>query len=225
MNIQRLALIALAAFALAGCSSTAESKEKPATGPTKSTAVAGSKTGITTAVEAKIGEPAPTFTLKDADGKVHNLADYKGKYVVLEWINFGCPFVVRQYGDGLMPATQAAVAGEDLVWLSINTSKPGKEGHLTGEALSEKMAAMHWAGSAYLMDADGAVGRSYGAKTTPHMYIVGPEGDLIFMGAIDDSPQGDAITVNYIEAAMKSARAGEEIAVKSNKSYGCGVKY
>ncbi|HYE77023.1 MAG TPA: redoxin domain-containing protein, partial [bacterium] len=203
MNRQRLTLIALAAFALAGCMTAAESKEEKGKTPAKAGKVAASA-----AIAAKVDSPAPAFTLKDSTGKTHNLADYKGKYVVLEWINFGCPFVVRHYDSGLMSGTQKAVAGDDLVWLSINTGGAGKEGAYTGKALDDQIAKFKWAGTAYLLDNDGTVGRAYGAKTTPHMYVINPEGVLIYAGAIDDSPMGDKITVNYVEAALKAARAG-----------------
>lgn len=178
---------------------------------------------------ASIGKAAPGFTLMDATGKKHNLSDYRGKYVVLEWINFGCPFVLKHYNSGNMQMLQAKFVTKDVVWLSICSSAPGKQGWFDEEALLSRIKKAHTHASAYLVDADGAVGRAYKAKTTPNMYIINPKGVLIYSGAIDDKPSTnpDDIkgSVNYVDAALISVLAGREIAVSKSVPYGCSVKY
>lgn len=179
--------------------------------------------------KAVIGNIAPDFSLVDATGKKHSLSDYKGKYVVLEWINFGCPFVLKHYKSGNMQKLQAKFVNKDVVWLSICSSAPGKQGWFDGDALLTRIKKAHTHASAYLVDADGAVGRAYKAKTTPNMYIINPKGVLIYSGAIDDKPStnpDDIIgSVNYVDAALISALAGKEIAVSKSVPYGCSVKY
>lgn len=184
-----------------------------------------------TAASAEVtsGQPAPDFTLTDTNGQAHSLAGFKGKFIVLEWLNHSCPFVVKHYGSGNMQALQKEFTAKDVVWLSINSSAAGKEGHVTAEdahALTVEKAASP---TAVLFDSDGVVGKLYGAKTTPHMYIIDPQGVLIYQGAIDDKASADpadiATSKNYVREALDAAMAGKPVAVSSTKSYGCSVKY
>jgi glutathione peroxidase-family protein len=178
---------------------------------------------------ATIGKRAPDFTLPDPDGQEHALSDYAGKYVVLEWINFDCPFVRAHYESGRMPKLQRTYIGKGVVWLSICSSAHGKQGDYHGEALADGLEQTHWSGTAYLVDQDGAVGRTYAAKTTPHMFVINPDGLLIYAGAIDDKPtvrKSDAANAtNYVVLALDAAMAGKEVETKTTKSYGCSVKY
>ncbi len=184
--------------------------------------------GALPVVALETGKAAPDFTLTDINGQKKSLADFKGKYVVLEWINHGCPFVKKHYGSGNMQKLQKDYTGKDVVWLSICSSANGKEGHMTA-AEWQKAAKKHGAASAILLDGEGIVGKQYGAKTTPHMYIINPEGELIYQGAIDDTPSTDTADVatakNYVRAALDESMAGKPVTTPSTKPYGCGVKY
>jgi peroxiredoxin len=175
------------------------------------------------------GSPAPDFTLTDAAGKSHTLSAYKGKWVVLEWVNYDCPFVKKHYGSGNMQKLQKAARDKGAVWLSINSSAPGKQGHFEGKALAARIAKETAAMDAYLLDADGKTGRLYKAKTTPHMFVIDPEGVIAYAGAIDDKPSTDkddiAGAVNYVQAALDAGLAGEPVETASTTPYGCGVKY
>lgn len=175
-----------------------------------------------------VGTPAPPFTAVDSNGKKHSLSDFKGKFVVLEWVNFDCPFVVRHYKSGNMQALQRKYTAKGVVWLSINSSAPGKQGHFSPAEINAKIKERNAAPTAYLIDADGAIGKAYGAKTTPHMYVIDPQGNLIYQGAIDDSASTDVnekAKVNYVEAALEAAMAGKPVAIAMTKPYGCSVKY
>jgi len=179
--------------------------------------------------EAAVGSAAPNFTLTDSNGQQHSLSDFEGKYVVLEWLNHDCPFVVKHYETGNMQMLQRTVTEDGGVWLSIISSAPGKQGYLTSEEankLSEEKNAAH---TGLLFDPEGTVGKMYGAKTTPHMYIINPEGELIYAGAIDDKPSTRKSDVegahNYVMAALTQAKAGEEITNPTTTAYGCSVKY
>ena len=178
---------------------------------------------------ASVSEPAPDFELTDHTGKAHKLSDYKGKYVILEWVNFDCPFVRKHYRSGNMQALQKKFTEEGVVWLSICSSAAGKQGHFAGDELVERMKKENWSGSAYLIDEDGTVGKLYRAKTTPHMYIINPEGILVYAGAIDDKPSTDLEDIktatNYVVEAMAALKAGKKIEPAVTKSYGCSVKY
>jgi len=176
-----------------------------------------------------VGKPAPDFTLADLSGKQHELSDYKGKYVVLEWVNFGCPFVKKHYGSQNMQTLQKEFVDKGVVWLSICSSAPGKQGNETPDAAKKGISKFGWAASAYLVDADGKVGKLYNAKTTPDMFVIDPEGTLIYAGAIDDKPTPNPATVNgannFVKAALTEATAGKDVSVPSTKPYGCAVKY
>ncbi len=179
--------------------------------------------------EPAIGSPAPALTLTDTRGKQHNLADYKGKYVVLEWVNLGCPFVKKHYESGNMQATQKKAVEKGVVWLSVCSSAKWKQGHLSAAGWNEEIADRKMASTAVLIDESGEVGRTYGAKTTPHMYVVNPEGILIYKGAIDDKPTTNKDTIpgarNHVLAALDESMAGKPVSMASTTSYGCSVKY
>ena len=178
---------------------------------------------------ARVDEPAPGFTLTSTDGKQFSLSEFRGKYVVLEWVNYDCPFVRKHYSSGHMQKLQATYTGKDVVWLSICSSAPGKQGHFEGEDLTDRIVGEKAKPTAYLVDADGTVGRMYEAKTTPHMFVIGPDGVLLYAGAIDDIASTDAddlaIARNYVTAALDAAMAGKPVEVKTSKPYGCSVKY
>jgi peroxiredoxin len=177
----------------------------------------------------EIGKPAPDFTLKDLSGQNHQLSDLKGKYVVLEWVNFGCPFVRKHYGSKNMQKLQKEFVDKGVVWLSICSSAPGKQGNETPDAAKTGFAKFGSDASAYLVDEDGKIGRLYQAKTTPDMFLINPQGVLIYSGAIDDKPTPDPSTVatanNYVRAAFDEATAGRSVSVPTTKPYGCSVKY
>jgi peroxiredoxin len=184
---------------------------------------------VTAALRAapEIGQPAPNFTLKDSDGKSVSLADFKGKTVVLEWFNEGCPFVKKHYGSGSMQKTQKQATDDGVVWLSIVSSAPGKQGYLTPEAAAAKKKEIN--STALLLDPDGAVGHLYEARTTPDMFVINGEGTLVYKGAIDDQPNPDPATLegakNYVVAALADLKAGKPVTTAETKSYGCSVKY
>lgn len=178
---------------------------------------------------AEVGKSAPAFTLTDAEGKKHSLSDYKGKVVVLEWVNFGCPFVKKHYDSKNMQKLQGEYTAKGVTWLSICSSAKGKQGNMSGAELTRKLADEGWKGSAYLIDEDGKVGKEYGAKTTPAMYILNKKHELVYAGAIDDVNSTDQSDIakahNYVKAALEEVMEGKKIANASNKSYGCSVKY
>ena len=191
--------------------------------------VASDATAPETVQTATVDKAAPNFTLTDVNGKTHSLSDFKGKFVVLEWVNFDCPFVKKHYGAKNMQTLQAAYTKKEVVWLSICSSNKGKQGYFEGKELTDRITAEGHSASAYLLDTDGKVGKLYGAKTTPNMYVINPEGVLIYAGAIDNtpSPNPDDIktSTNYVAAALDAAMAGKPVAVKTSAPYGCGVKY
>jgi peroxiredoxin len=177
----------------------------------------------------EVGKPAPDFALTDLSGNKHDLSDFKGKYVVLEWVNFGCPFVKKHYGSENMQKLQKEFVDKGVVWLSICSSGPGKQGNETPDAAKEGLKQFGSAATAYLVDSDGKVGKLYSAKTTPQMFVVNPEGVLIYSGAIDDKRTPDPATVagakNYVKAALSEATSGKDVSVPSTKPYGCPVHY
>jgi peroxiredoxin len=177
----------------------------------------------------EVGKPAPNFSLKDLSGKEHQLSNFKGKYVVLEWVNFGCPFVKKHYGTENMQKLQKEFVDKGVVWLSICSSAPGKQGNETPDAAKNGLAKFGSDATAYLVDEDGRVGKLYNAKTTPQMFVVNPEGILIYSGAMDDKPTPDPKTVagakNYVKAALDEATSGKSVSITSTKPYGCSVKY
>lgn len=175
------------------------------------------------------GTTAPDFTLKDTSGTEHSLSDFKGKYVVLEWTNHGCPFVAKHYNEGHMQALQKKMADNGVVWLVINSGAPGKQGHVSPEEGQKLIADKGIKAAAMLLDTEGKVGRAYDARVTPHMYLIAPDGSLVYQGAIDSirsTKSSDIDTAeNYVKAAYMAHKAGQPIENHTTKPYGCGVKY
>ena len=176
-----------------------------------------------------IGQAAPNFRAADVNGKPVSLSDFRGKTVVIEWHNPGCPFVKKHYGSGNMQKAQAAAAKDGVVWLTINSGAPGKQGHLSGAEARSMLAQAGARPSAYLLDPAGAVGRAYDAKTTPHMYVVNKAGTLVYAGGIDDKPTANPADVNgarnHVLAALSELKAGKAVSVTTSRPYGCAVKY
>ncbi len=176
-----------------------------------------------------VGKPAPGFSLKDSNGRSHSLSQFKGKYVVLEWFNPGCPFVKKHYESGNMQKLQQNYAGKRVVWLTIDSSAPGKQGHLTPEEAQKQLASWNMHPTALLLDPDGKVGREYGATNTPNMFVINPAGKLIYKGAIDDKPTADQADIagatNYVKVALDESMAGKPVETATTRPYGCGVKY
>lgn len=176
--------------------------------------------------QAAIGKEAPAFELKDLDGKAVKLADFKGKVVVLEWFNPECPVVVRQHNEGVLKDMGGKATKDGVVWLAINSGGPGMEGN--GVEKNKKMKGEWKLDYPILLDEEGTVGRAYGSKNTPTMYVIDSKGVLVYKGAIDNlgagKPEGGTV-VNYVENALADIKAGKPVAVAETKAYGCGVKY
>jgi hypothetical protein len=175
------------------------------------------------------GDTAPDFSLTDLQGEKHSLSDYKGKYVVLEWNNPECPFVQKHYNSGNMPRLQQEERSKGVVWLTINSSAPGNEGNLPTDQIEKFLNGDHASPTAYLRDPSGSVGHLYGAKTTPHMFVINSDGKLIYEGGIDNKPTPDPADIstatNYVRAALDEAMSGKPVAVATSRPYGCSVKY
>lgn len=178
---------------------------------------------------AKLNEPAPNFTLKDSNGKEHSLNDFKDKIVVLEWINFECPFVKKHYNSNNMQMLQEKYGEKGIVWLAICSSAKSKQGNFSNKEINKRTKSNKAKYAAYLVDEDGKVGKMYGAKTTPHMYIIDMNGKLVYAGAIDDKPSTDTDDIesakNYVSAALDELLEGKEVSIQSSTPYGCSVKY
>jgi len=176
-----------------------------------------------------IGEQAPDFTLTDISGKVQRLSDYKGKTVVLEWVNPECPFVRKHYESGNIPNLQKSATGEGIVWLCINSGSAGAQGDFNPAKASEWLKSMHASPTAYARDSDGTVGKLYGAKTTPHLFVITSAGTLVYEGAIDNIRSSDKQDIsratNYVSAALTSVKLGQPVAKAVSEPYGCSVKY
>lgn len=176
-----------------------------------------------------VGAPARDFRLTDADGRDHRLAQYRGKTVVLEWNNPGCPYVQKHYKSGNMQRTQAAAVGAGAVWLTVNSGAPGKQGHMSGAQAKTFVSEQKARPSAYLLDPRGVVGKAYAATTTPEMFIITPQGRVAYMGAIDDKPTSKVEDIpgarNHVLAALGELRGGKPVSVAKTRSYGCSVKY
>ena len=177
---------------------------------------------------APAGQPAPNFTVTDLAGKPVNLADYKGKTVVLEWHNFGCPFVQKHYRSGNMQALQKKYAN-DVVWLAVNSTNKSSSDWADPAPLGAQLKQLGAQPARYLVDEPGAMGLAYGAKTTPHMYIIDPQGKVVYNGAIDDkrstNPEDVKTSKNYVSAALDELKAGKPVTVASTAPYGCTIKY
>lgn len=176
-----------------------------------------------------VGKAAPNFRLADVDGRAVTLSDFRGKTVVLEWSNPECPSVKKHYESGNMQKTQAAAAADGVIWLTVNSSAEGKQGHLTPAEAKAYTAGQQSRRTAYLLDPEGLAGRSYGAKATPHIFIVNPGGALAYRGAIDDKPTEGKADIqgarNHVLAALGELKAGKLVSVPTSRPYGCSVKY
>ena len=178
---------------------------------------------------AAVGQPAPAFELRDTQGKAVRLSDFKGRHVVLEWTNPGCPFVVKHYGSQNMQALQKEAAAKDVVWLSVSSTAPGHADYLAPAALTAQYRGWGAAPAALLMDDAGQVGRAYGARTTPHLYVIDAQGVLVYAGGIDDkrstNPADVKTAKNFVRAALAESLAGKPVSTPSAAPYGCSIKY
>ena len=177
----------------------------------------------------EVGKAAPAFSVADTNGQTHSLEQYRGKWVVLEWLNHGCPFVRNHYDTGTMQALQKKYAAEGVVWLSIVSSAPGKQGHYSNERANELTREKDAAPHAVLIDETGTIGRAYQARTTPHMFVIDPDGEIVYMGGIDDTATTNADRLKtaqpLVDIALGEAMAGKPVTVASSQPYGCNVKY
>ena len=175
------------------------------------------------------GSPAPDFKGTDSNGKTETLAQYRGKFVVLEWTNQGCPYTKKHYESGNMEALQKKWTAKGVVWLSVISSAPGQQGYQTASEENSYLVRMKASPTAVILDPSGAIGRMYAAKTTPHMFVIDPQGKLVYEGAIDDQPTPDPASIknahNYVSDALEEAMAGKPVAIPVTHAYGCSVKY
>lgn len=178
---------------------------------------------------ATVGQPAPTFALTDTNGKAVNLADYKSKTVVLEWHNPECPFVKKHYDSANMQGLQSKYTKDGVVWLAVSSTEPGHQDYKKPDVMNGILKTSKASPTAYLMDDSGATGKSYGAKTTPHMYIINAQGTLVYAGGIDDKRSSNVADVktakNFVAAALDEIKAGKPVSVATSPPYGCSVKY
>jgi peroxiredoxin len=176
-----------------------------------------------------VGKLAPQFTATDSNGKSRSLSDFKGKTVIIEWTNDGCPYVRKHYGSGNMQKLQQEITAAGGIWLSIISSAPGKQGYVKGSEANQLTTSRNAHPTAVLLDPVGAIGRAYEAQTTPHMFVVDPAGVLRYMGAIDDQPTTDVSTIatarNYVREAFTAVSTGGRVAETATDPYGCSVKY
>jgi peroxiredoxin len=209
--------IALAAAGLAGASALSYAL------------VAGGPDIASTLADLPVGKPAPDFSATDTNGRLVSLSDFRGKTVVLEWSNPDCPTVKKHYESGNMQKTQAAAAADRVVWLTINSSAEGNQGYMTPAEAKAFTASQPSRRTAYLLDPKGVVGRAYGAKATPHMYVINSRGILVYNGGIDDKPTQDKADIagarNHVLAALSELKAGKPVSVPTSRAYGCNVKY
>lgn len=218
----------LFASVLLGCSKPSAVAQQPAEQPTAQVAAA-APPGAAGAEPAKLGQPAPDFSLPDLDGKTVSLSQFRGKTVVLEWFNPGCPFVRASHTVGSLKGFAAHEANEGVAWLAINSAAPGKQGN--GADATRKAQTEYGMQYPVLLDESGKVGHSYGAERTPQMYVIDPQGMLVYAGAIDNSPDGEGQSpeggklINYVASALDAVRTGAKIDPPQTKAYGCSVKY
>jgi peroxiredoxin len=177
----------------------------------------------------KVGEAAPGFKANDSNDQVHQLSEYRGRYVVLEWHNNGCPYTRKHYESGNMQHLQKEWTSHGVIWFTVISSAPGQQGYVTAQEENEYLKRMSAVPTAALLDPQGDVGRLYGAKTTPHLFIINPEGVLIYDGAIDSKATTDqsdiATATNYVSQALEEAMAGKAVSTPTSRPYGCSVKY
>jgi peroxiredoxin len=175
-----------------------------------------------------VGQPAPAFSAVDANGRTHSLAQYRGKTVVLEWTNHDCPYVKKHY-SGAMQKLQADARRDGVVWLSVISSAPGKQGHVAPAQALQLTSSRGAQPTAVLMDPTGAVGRLYDARTTPHMFVINPQGQVVYAGGIDDKPTANAADLAtarpLVRLALADVKAGRPVATPASKPYGCSIKY
>jgi peroxiredoxin len=178
---------------------------------------------------AVVGQPAPAFTATDSNGRQVGLADFRGKPVILEWTNADCPFVQKFYESGTMQRMQADARKQGAVWLTINSGAPGKQGHVSGSEANAKMREKAFQSTAYLLDPTGTIGRAYGARTTPHMFVIAPNGTLAYAGGIDDIPSADPADIAraqpLVRLALADVAANRPVGTATSRPYGCSVKY
>ena len=188
-----------------------------------------SLTPLGAVAQAVIGQPAPAFSAVDANGKTVSLADFKGKHVVLEWVNPGCPYVQKHYNSGNMPATQKAAIAKGVTWLAVSSTAKDAGDYRAPKDLVGWIQGKGGAPSATLMDDSGKIGRAYGARTTPHMYLIDPQGKLLYAGAIDSkatsNPADIATATNYVNQAVGEVLAGKPVSQPTTRAYGCSIKY
>ena len=182
-----------------------------------------------TTIDAPVGEQAPNFEVMDANGNMRSLSEFEGQYVILEWLNHGCPYIRKHYDGNNMQQLQEKYTDQGVVWLSVISSAPGEQGYMEPEEARQSIEEYGASPTAILLDPEGEMGQAYDARVTPHMFIIDPSGTVRYNGAIDDKPTPRASSLetahNYIDAAMNSLMNGEEVEVKSNTPYGCNVKY
>ncbi len=186
-------------------------------------------TDFSLARAAQVGKPAPDFTATDTNGKVHKLSEYRGKFVVLEWTNRGCPYTQKHYNSGNMQRLQREWTSKGVIWLTVVSSAPGEQGYVTAPEENAYLRENSAAPTTVLLDPTGTVGHLYDAKTTPHMFIINSQGMLIYNGAIDDRPTTDLADVNgaknYVSASLQEATSGKPVSNPTTRPYGCSVKY
>jgi peroxiredoxin len=177
----------------------------------------------------QVGAPAPLFSGVDSNGNPRSLAEFRGKTVVLEWTNHDCPYVIKHYGSGNMQALQRDATARGVVWLAVISSAQGEQGYVSGPEANRIVADRQAAPTATILDPDGTIGRAYGARTTPHMYIIDGAGTLVYMGGIDDRPTTDKADIagarNFVRAALDDMTAGRPVGTPTSRPYGCSVKY
>jgi peroxiredoxin len=177
----------------------------------------------------EVGKPAPEFTATAVDGAAVKPADFAGKIVVMEWNNPGCPFVHKHYDSSNMQKLQAYAAGKGVVWLTVNSSGPDRQGNMTVDQAKDYIAKQKMTVTHYILDPEGKIGRLYGAKSTPHMFVIDAKGNIAYMGAIDDQPSPALSTIeganNYVRTALDNLLAGKPVQNASTQAYGCSVKY
>ncbi len=211
-----------------GCSSS-EGPGPAASNKPQAAALTGVPAAAAAATAAEVGKAAPDFTLNDLDGKAVSLSSFKGKTVVLEWFNPECPFVKASHNKGSLKTYAEGAAAKGVVWLAVNSAADGKQG--AGVETNRQGVSAFSLKHPVLLDPKGEIGRKYGATNTPHMYVIGPDGTLVYAGAIDNSPDGEGESptgdklINYVDEALKALSEGKPVSTPRTKAYGCSVKY
>jgi peroxiredoxin len=184
---------------------------------------------FSSAYAVKVGEPAPDFQATDSNGQAHKLSSERGKFVVLEWHNNGCPYTQKHYESGNMQRLQKEWTDKGVVWFTVISSAPGQQGYVTAQQENDYLKQMKASPTAALLDPEGEAGRRYSAKTTPHMFVINPAGILIYDGAIDDKATTEQADIagakNYVSQALEEAVAGKPVSTPTSRPYGCSVKY